>query len=92
MYQDIHLSDKQRWNEIQSDWANGAYSSMLTKLQNVNLAEKVIDADMFSSICDAILALENQYFDDVEFKKNLIKVSTTPPSGLSTGQVYFKIN
>lgn len=92
MYQDIHLSDKAKWNAIQTDWANGSYTSMLSKLQDVQLAEKVIDSDMFGAICDALLALENQYFDDDDFKADRIQVSATPPTGLTVGKVYFKLN
>lgn len=92
MYQDIHLSDKEKWNDVQIDWANGNYADMLNALQNVQLAEKVINADMFGNICDAILALENQYFDDDDFKADRIQVSATPPTNLTVGQVYFKLD
>lgn len=92
MYQDIHLSDKAKWNGVQSDWANGSYASMLSKLQDAQLAEKITDSDMFGAICDALLALENQYFDDDDFKADRIQVSATPPAGLTVGQVYFKLN
>lgn len=92
MYQDIHLSDKEKWNGVQSDWHDDRYSSMLSKLQDVDFTQKVINADMFGAICDALLALENQYFDDDDFKADRIQVSTTPPTGLTVGQVYFKLN
>lgn len=92
MYQDIHLADKEKWNDIQADWNSDSYASMLTKLQDVQLAEKVINSDMFGTICDDLLALENQYFGDDDFKADRIKVSATPPAGLTVGQVYFKLD
>lgn len=92
MYQDIHLNDKTQWNGVQIDWMNSDYANMLAKLQDIQLAEKVINADMFGNICDAILALENQYFGDDDFKADRIQVSATPPTGLTVGKVYFKLN
>lgn len=92
MYQDIHLVDKQKWDNVQTDWANDSYENMLNKLQDIDFSEKVINADMFSAICDSLLVLENQYFDDDDFKADRIKVSITPPTEMSIGQVYFKLD
>lgn len=92
MYQDVHLSDKNKWNNVQLYWSNDSYTQMLQALQDSALSQKIINAAMFSAICTELVRLQNQYFNDTTFKKDVIKVSTTPPSGLTTGQVYFKLN
>lgn len=89
IYQDPHLADKELWQNFKSLWAAGDYESALEILQNTQLTNKVVNATVFNDITDAII--EREETQDVSFKQDIIKVATTPPADIQSGEVYFQL-
>ena len=88
-YQDIHLEDKPLWTQFQTEWANGNYAAAIELLKNAALTNKQLNAAVINDITTVITTLENQ--KDDSFKTDKIKVATEPPSGMSIGEIYFKM-
>ena len=88
-YQDIHLEDKALWTQFQTEWANGNYAAAIELLKNAALTNKQLNAAVINDITTVITTLENQ--KDDSFKTDKIKVATEPPSGMSVGEIYFKM-
>ena len=88
MIEELHLSDENlRENYIQN-WKSGNYSNCISILQNEQLNNKKLIAEVFNIITSAILALENN--SDPTFKEDKIILSPNAPSGLSSGSVWFE--
>lgn len=87
--QDIHLEDKPLWTQLQTEWANGNYVAAIALLKNAALTNKQLNAAVINDITTVITTLENQ--KDDSFKTDKIKVATEPPSGMSVGEIYFKM-
>ena len=87
--QDIHLEDKPLWTQFQTEWANGNYAAAIELLKNAALTNKQLNAAVINDITTVITTLENQ--KDDSFKTDKIKVATEPPSGMSVGEIYFKM-
>lgn len=88
MIEEIHLSDKTLRNDFISYWNDNDYSSAYQLLSNSQLNNKKLIAALFNSLTNAIVTLENN--DDPTFKEYRIEVSSEPPSGLSSGQLWFQ--
>lgn len=89
-YQDTHLSDVGNWDNVKDDWRTSSYGDLISELQSVNLNNKKIDADLFNTITELLTYVQG--LNDPTFKQNNIKVSTTPPSTLQDGGVYFRLD
>lgn len=87
-FSDIQLTDKELWEQYKTAWDNDNYVNALNILNNTQLVKKELTANMLNSLTDDIVELENT--SDPNFKSDKIKVSKTIPSGLTSGQIYFK--
>ena len=87
-YEDIHLADKAKWRQFVTLWQAGNVDAALNLLTNTSLAGKVVNAAALNAITNQIVSLEEN--DDANFKKDIIKVSPTPPVGIKQGEVYFE--
>ena len=87
-YQDIHLADKTKWRQFVELWQAGNVDAALNLLADTSLADKVVNAAAINAITSQIVSLEEN--DDPTFKDDIIKVSSTPPTGIKQGQVYFE--
>lgn len=90
--QDIHLEDIDLWKSFTEYWSNGQYSAALSYLQEnqYQLNTKYLKAEFLNNLTDKIVELENKKSDP--FKTDKIVVSSTVPSGMISGQVYFQLN
>lgn len=88
-YQDIHLEDKELWNQLQTAWEQDDYTTALNVLKNASLADKQLNAAVINALTSAILALQSQ--SDPTFKTGTIVVASEPPSDLAVGKVYFRL-
>lgn len=87
-YTDIQLTDKELWAQFQSLYQSGDYASALALLQNTQLNNKALTADILNALTDYIVQVEN--LDDSSFKQDKIPCQTTQPTQ-STGQVWFEV-
>ena len=88
-YQDIHLEDKELWNQFQTEWNSGNYTAAIELLKNAALTNKKLNAAVINDITTVITTLENQ--KDDSFKSDKIKVASEPPADLTDGGVYLKL-
>lgn len=88
-YEDMHLADLDKWNQVKTLWNQGNFDAALAILQDTSLTNKVVNAAVFNNITSTILSLEDN--EDDTFKQDIIKVSATPPSGIKSGEVYFEV-
>ena len=88
-YQDIHLEDKTLWNQLQTAWEQGDYTTALSKLQDSSITDKKLSADKINFATSELKRLQSQN-DDV-FKSGKIKVTDldVPSPTPSAGEVYF---
>lgn len=87
--QDIHLEDKDIWNQLQSAWEQDDYTTALSKLQDSSITDKKLSADKINFVTSELKRLQSQN-DDV-FKSGKIKVTDldVPSPAPSAGEVYF---
>ena len=87
-YTDIQLTDKELWAQFQSLYKSGDYASALTMLQNTQLKNKMLTADILNTLTDYIVQVEQ--FNDSTFKTEKILCQVNQPTQ-STGQVWFEV-
>lgn len=87
MIEEIHLSDETLRESYISNWEN-SFSTAESILSNSQLNNKKMVAEVFNDITTDVLALENN--SDPTFKSNRIIVSTSAPTGLSSGEIWFQ--
>lgn len=88
-YQNMHLSDVELNKQFKQYMSAGNYDAALAILQNDQLTDKTVIAALFNYVTSRII--EVQSTSDPTFKQDRIVISTTPPSGMTSGQVYFKL-
>ena len=88
-YQNLHLSDVDLNTQFKQYMSTGQYEAALSILQNDQLTDKTVVAALFKYVTGRLV--EVQSTSDPTFKQDVIKVSKTPPAGMATGQVYFKL-
>lgn len=88
MIEEIHLSDSTLRNSYVEDWKQNNYEEASEILNNTQLNNKKLVAQVFNDITTFIVNLENN--SDPSFKSNRIIVSETAPTGLSSGSVWFQ--
>ncbi len=86
-YTDIQLTDKELWAQFQSLYQSGNYASALALLQNTQLKNKALTADILNALTDYIVQVEQ--LNDATFKADKIRVESQIPADLTTGQIYF---
>lgn len=88
-YQNLHLSDVNLNTQFKQYMSAGQYEAALAILQNDQLTDKTVVAALFNYVTRRLI--EVQSTSDPTFKQDVIKVSTTPPADIISGQVYFKL-
>lgn len=88
-YQDIHLEDKALWNQLQTAWEQGDYTTAMNVLKNASLSDKQLNAAAINALTTELLRLQSQA--DTGFKQDKIVVSSEPPADLADGGVYFRL-
>ena len=73
---------------IQSLYQSGDYASALAFLQNTQLNNKALTAEILNALTDYIVQVEQ--LNDPNFKADKIQLSRRPPTGMTSGQVYFR--
>ena len=87
-YKDIQLTDKELWAQFQSLYQSGDYASALTLLQNTQLNNKALTADVLNAITAYLTQIEN--LNDSTFKANRPLVQVKQPTQ-NTGQLWFQV-
>ena len=87
-YTDIQLTDKELWAQFQSLYQSGDYASAIALLQNTQLNNKALTAEILNALTDYIVQVEQ--LNDPNFKADKIQLSRRPPAGMTSGQVYFR--
>ena len=87
-YTDIQLTDKELWTQFQSLYQSGDYTSALAMLQNTQLENKTLTADILNALTDYIVQVEQ--LNDSTYKIDKIPCQVNQPTQ-STGQVWFEV-
>lgn len=87
-YKDIQLTDKELWAQFQSLYQSGDYASALTLLQNTQLNNKALTADVLNAITAYLTQIEN--LNDSTFKADRPPVQANQPTQ-TTGQLWFQV-
>ena len=85
---DIQLTDKELWARFQSLYQSGDYTSALAMLQNTQLKNKALTADILNALTNYIVQVEQ--LNDSTFKTDKIPCQVNRPTQ-STGQVWFEV-
>ena len=88
-YQDIHIDDVGLNSQFKQYMSAGQYEAALAILQNNQLTDKTVISALFNYVTGRIV--EVQSTSDPTFKDNKIKVASTTPSGMTSGNVYFNL-
>ena len=88
-FKDIQLTDKELWAQFQSLYKSGDYVSALDILQNTQLNNKALTADILNALTDYIVQVEQ--LNDSTFKADKIPCQVNQPTQ-STGQVWFQVS
>ena len=87
LLQDLHIEDKNFWNNFQYFWANKDYINAINYLQNnQQLTTKYVDAEWFNNLTNKIYQLETV----PDWDKHSIVVSYLPPD-LEVGDIWFQL-
>ena len=87
-YTNIQLTDKELWAQFQSLYKSGDYASALAMLQNTQLNNKALTADILNVLTDYIVQVEQ--LNDSTFKTDKIPCQVNRPTQ-STGRVWFEV-
>ena len=85
-YQDIHASDIDSWKSFREKYQSGDFAGAQAIAQT--LTNTQINAQALNDLFNFIV--ETEQLSDSTFKSDVIQVSTTAPSNLQVGQMYFK--
>ena len=87
-FKDIQLTDKELWGQFQSLYKSGDYVSALAMLQNTQLKNKALTADILNVLTDYIVQVGQ--LNDSTFKADKIPCQVNQPTQ-TTGQVWFEV-
>ena len=87
-FKDIQLTDKELWAQFQSLYQSGDYASALSLLQNTQLTNKGLTADVLNAITAHLVQVEN--LNDSTFKADRPPVQANQPTQ-TTGQLWFQV-
>ena len=87
-YTDIQLIDKELLAQFQLLYQSGDYTSAIAMLQNTQLKNKALTADILNALTDYIVQVEQ--LNDSTFKADKIPCQVNRPTQ-STGQVWFQV-
>ena len=86
-YTDIQLTDKELWAQFQSLYKSGDYTSALAILQNTQLKNKALTADILNALTDYIVQVEQ--LNDPAYATDRIRIERQISTDLTSGEVYF---
>ena len=86
-YQDIHASDIDSWKSFREKYQSGDFAGAQAITQT--LTNTQINAQALNDLFNFIV--ETEQLSDSTFKSDVIQTSTTAPSDLQVGQMYFKV-
>ena len=84
-YKDIQLTDKELWAQFQSLYQSGNYASALAFLQNTQLNNKALTAEILNALTDYIVQVEQ--LNDPDYANDRIRVERQIPTDLTDGEV-----
>lgn len=87
-FKDIQLTDKDLWAQFQSLYQSGDYASALSLLQNAQLTNKGLTADVLNAITAHLVQVEN--LNDSTFKADRPPVQANQPTQ-TTGRLWFQV-
>ena len=87
-YTDIQLTDKELWAQFQLLYESGDYASALAILQNTQLNNKALTADILNALTNYIVQVEQ--LSDSTYKIDKIPCQVNRPAQ-TTGQVWFEV-
>ena len=88
-FQDIQLKDKELWGQFQVMCHAGDYAGALTLLQNTQLSNKGLTAEMLNALTDYIVQIQNT--SDPSFKQDRIPSQAEQPTQQSIGEIWFEV-
>ena len=88
-YTDIQLTDKELWAQFQSLYQLGDYTSALAMLQNTQVKNKALTADILNALTNYIVQVEQ--LSDSTYKIDKIPCQVNRPAQ-TTGQVWFEVS
>ena len=88
-FTDFLFRVQELWAQFQSFYQSGDYASALAMLQNTQLTNKALTADILNALTDYIVQVEQ--LNDSTFKTDKILCQVNQPTQ-STGQVWFEVS
>lgn len=88
-FKDIQLTDKELWAQFQLLYESGNYAGAIAILQNTQLNNKALTADILNVLTNYIVQVEQ--LNDSTFKTDKILCQVNQPTQ-STGQVWFEVS
>lgn len=86
-FSDIQLTDKQLWGQFQTAYQQGNFATALSMLNNAQLNNKALTADILNALTDYIVQVEQ--FNDSDYSNDRIRIERQVPTDLTSGEVYF---
>ena len=87
-YIDIQLTDEELWGQFKSLYQSGDYANALAILQNAQLNNKALTADVLNAITAYLTQIEN--LNDSTFKADKPPVQANQPTQ-TTRQLWFQV-
>ena len=86
-FSDIQLSDKELWGQFQTAYQQGDFATALSMLNNTQLKNKALTADILNALTDYITQVEQ--YNDPDYANDRIRIERQVPTDLTSGEVYF---
>lgn len=86
-FSDIQLSDKELWGQFQTAYHQGDFATALSMLNNTQLNNKALTADILNALTDYIVQVEQ--YNDPDYANDRIRIERQIPTDLTSGEVYF---
>ena len=86
-FSDIQLSDKELWGQFQTAYQQGDFATALSMLNNTQLNNKALTADILNALTDYIVQVEQ--YNDPDYANDRIRIERQIPTDLTSGEVYF---
>lgn len=86
-FSDIQLSDKELWGQFQTAYQQGDFATAFSMLNNTQLKNKALTADILNALTDYIVQVEQ--YNDPDYANDKIRIERQVPTDLTSGEVYF---
>ena len=84
-FSDIQLSDKELWGQFQTAYQQGDFATALSMLNNTQLNNKALTADILNALTDYIVQVEQ--YNDPDYANDRIRIERQIPTDLTSGEV-----